>query len=434
MDPPGTRILLEEEYIQEQVSQPSPSNRHCSDVNEHGPRSRDQIQSSSNEPVVSASDLHTDGEFGPRYKDQANSVAHGEHSNHIVRKRSNVDAPPTDSRKSDSGPRYKDQVNDSSNEVFLSSNHLNNSEPPSNNSSNVPIVQGILIPPEMLTDEERRSSGQEGANSGPRIGGSNQTASAPPDIPTSDERQTQSNVLNDADKRPVPVSSSPKDEHQFWVKVIFGAMFLNTILVACIIVGTFCGIGLCKSSVSSSDSAIVGSTLPPVKAPTLPPVPLKAPTLPPVPLVTVTLRPSVIGSDTPTNTPNTQFTDDALGSDDALRPTSPPLFFTPPPVATPIDQPNTNVPFLPSDTSDPPSSLPSRVPSMGPIFVEPPTAMDTGRRSNLIIYIVPAVIIEFMVVLACLYYYYRRKHPPKAEEEDQAQDSIKESLEPNDEG
>ena len=399
MDPPGAILQQQNNntVTQDIVPPQSPSPRYDDDAegspSEQPLSSSDPLQSHTSAntdsiiPKVSSSAASTpqithidDETFGPRFKDQTNSVAYGESSN-TNRNGSSNRRPaaqimpvvprnfdnPTASSKQDNGPSYKDQVNASSNEVFLTSNRSSNPAHTnhSNNSNSLPIVHGVLIPPEMLTDEERRTSGQEmlGSGSDPQTAPVTTSLNVP--ATESDHRSNPPDNVIPTKKAVSPPISSSSDEQFFWMKIIFGAIVLNTFLVAAVIVGTFCGIGLCAagSSSASNDNLPNFPTLAPGTMP-----PTKVPTSAPLPLLSFTLQPGTTASPTAANTAS----------------------------------------FTIVTTSSVPSMPPSMAPSFIPLTM--PIENDTKNRSpHVIVFIIPAVVLEFILVLTCLYYYYQRK-------------------------
>ena len=398
MEPPGTILSLNNSVTQGVDFSQSPNTLNETEGGESGVlSSSDPLQgvtsNADSTPEVSTSDLPNqqvtrieDDDFGPRFKDQTNSVAYSGNGNNTADCRwqaenvvaMNVDDT-TENNKHDtgSGPSYKDQVNDSSNEVFVSSNHPSNSGPTNSNRSNsLPIVHGILIPPEMLTEEERRTSGHEVVNNSQPIRSGtyhqNTTTSESLDVPTtSDDRPTP------PEKVAGKSAMSSSDEPLFWMKIIFGAIILNTFLVAAVIVGTFCGIGLCSSSSSnslnSSGNSMSDGTAP-IPSPTFAPLmvsPSNIPSPAPLPLLTSTPPPVSV----------------TFPSDDSLT---------------------TGAPTI-SVATFPPSTSPSMVPSTIAIGDRLPTDTTASQQPNVAVFIIPAVLLEFIFVLTCLYYYYKRK-------------------------
>jgi hypothetical protein len=308
-------------------------------------------------------------DLGPSYKDQASSVAISRQSDDklamaAAAMASNatpycgsnvVHVNPRDNQE-DAGPTYKDQVNFAHVEAVVHSNPSSQSPKRSNVtsslSSSVPMVLGVLVPDELLTEEERRLNQETLTASEPE-----NDRSLPTQHGTEASQPPRENVSATQDES--KTVQQMKDDMRFWVKLILLAIFCNTLLVAAVIVGTFCGVGACGSSNSNA------VTLPPPLMP-------------------------------PSNVPST-------------APTLSPEFLIGGPVENGTFAPTSNIGTeLPTSL---PTSLPSRAPTLMPTSDNPPISVGA--------LVAIALVLDILLVAGCVYGYYKwKRRPPETAKSD----------------
>jgi hypothetical protein len=332
-------------------------------------------------PPVTVSPAAID-DLGPSFKDQANSVALPRQSDDkraMAAAAMTSNASPSINAESghvhprdnenDVGPSYKDQVNYAHAEAVTHSN----SSPPSTKRSNVPssllssvpMVMGVLVPDELLTDAERGLH-QETLPSEPECDTIHPTQ--PGINPTQPSHANDSATPDDS-----KTVEQMKEDMRFWVKLILLAIFCNTLLVAAVIVGTFCGVGACGSSNSN--------------AVTLPP-----PVMPPS-----TIPPSDVPSVAPSLSP--EFFVGSPGGDGTRSPTS---NIGNAPMSIGTYRPTSNVETYPPTSR--PTSIPTRSPTLMPSSDDPPISVGA--------LVAIAVVLDILLVAGCVYGYYKWKRRP----------------------